>query len=180
MPDLIKPFRLSCMQNMQTIGGKTYLYPTVFFGFSLLDPDAVLSEAKYLETATGGLPAGGFLDMGFPKRTPEVLIAGEARAPAGTTVKARQVDVTVGPVTKRAVVFGDRYWVKDGVLVKLTDATPFEAVPLIPDLAFGNEKHPLNPMGRGCDPDFILQRFGYAALPNIENPRHLVAHPDDR
>lgn len=180
MPDLIKPFRLSCMQNMQTIAGKTYLYATVFFGFGLLDPGAVLSEAQYLETATGSLPAGGFLDMGFPKGAPEVLIAGEARAPAGTSVKAREVSVTVGPFFKRAMVIGDRFWVKDNGAVKLTDATPFEAMPLLPERAFGNEKHPVNPLGRGCEPDVILERLGYAALPNIENPRQLIAHRHDR
>ena len=109
-----------------------------------------------------------------------MLVAGEARAPAGTSVKVREVSVAVGPITKRALVFGDRYWVKEDDAVKLTDAAPFEKMPLIPELAFGNEKHPINPLGRGCDPKFVIERFGYAALPNIENPKHLVAHPEDR
>ncbi len=180
MPDLIKPFRLSCMQNMQTIGDKTFLFPTVFFGFSLLDPDAVLTEASYLETATGSLPSGGFLDMGYPKRVPEVLIAGEARAPAGTMVRAREVSVTVGKVTKRALVFGDRYWVKEKNAIRLAEPQPFESMPLTAELAFGNDRHPTNPAGRGCEPEFIIDQLGYALLPNIEDPGYLIAHPKDR
>src|SRR5262245_23650813 len=180
MPDLIKPFRLSCMQNMQTIGGKTYLYATVYFGFSLLDPDSLLSEAAYLEASTGALPGGGFLEMGYPKGAPEVLIAGDAKAPAGTQVKAHEVSVVVGPMIKRAMVFGDRYWTREHGVVRMSDAAPFESMPLTPALAFGNEKHPLNPAGRGSDPDFVIERFGYAALANIENPNSLVMHPHDR
>jgi len=180
MPDLIKPFRLSCLQNMQTIGGRTYLYATVYFGFSLLDPDSLLSEAAYLEASTGSLPGGGFLEMGYPKGAPEVLIAGEAKAPAGIKVKAREVSVVVGPMTKRAMVFGDRYWTRESDVVRMSDAAPFESMPLTPALAFGNEKHPLNPTGRGSDPDFVIERFGYAALAIIENPNSLVKHPHDR
>ena len=70
MPDLIKPFRLSCIQNMQTIAGKTYLYPTVFFGFSLLDPEAILTEAQYLESATDSLPAGDSSTSAFRRERP--------------------------------------------------------------------------------------------------------------
>ena len=115
-----------------------------------------------------------------PSQSPEILVAGEARAPGGTTVKAQEIGIAVGPVTKRATVFGDRHWVKDNGSVKLTDATPFEAMPLVPERAFGNEKHPQNPKGRGCDTGYVVDRFGYAALPNIENPRQLIKHPNDR
>jgi len=180
MPDLYKPFRLSCIQNIQAIGGQNYLYATVFYGFDLTDPDAVLSEAIYTETAMGNLPMGGFLDPGFPKASPEILIAGEARAPSGTSVKAQEIGVSVGPMTRKATVFGDRHWVNDNGEVKLTDATPYEAIPLTPDRAFGNETHSLNPAGRGCNPQYILDHFGYAPLPNIENPDALIKLPTDQ
>jgi uncharacterized protein YjbI with pentapeptide repeats len=180
MPDLYKPFRLSCIQNIQAIGGQNYLYATVFYGFDLMDPEIVLSESVYTETAMSNLPMGGFLEAGFPKATPEVLIAGEARAPEGTKVQAQEIGVAVGPLKKRAMVFGDRHWVTDNDRVRLTPAAPYEAMPLTADRAFGNETHPLNPEGKGCDPEHVLQHFGYASLPNVENPDRLIKTPADR
>ncbi|MCK7613997.1 DUF2169 family type VI secretion system accessory protein [Roseibium sediminicola] len=174
MPDLYKPHKLSCIQNIQAIGGQHYLYATVFFGFDLTDPESVLSEAVYTETAMSNLPMGGFLDMGFPKGRPEVLIAGEARAPEGSTVQAQEIGFAVGTVKKRAMVFGDRHWVRDNGDVKLTSAEPYAAMPLTADRAFGNETHPVNPAGKGANPHYILEQFGYAPLPNIENPDRLI------
>ncbi|ASP35419.1 DUF2169 domain-containing protein [Labrenzia sp. VG12] len=175
MPDLYKPHKLSCIQNIQAIGGQNYLYATVFYGFDLTDPEVILSEAVYTETAMSNLPMGGFLDMGFPKAQAEVLIAGEARAPEGGSVQAQEVGVAVGPVTKRAVVFGDRHWVKDSNNdIRLSHAVPYETMPLTPDQAFGNETHPVNPEGRGCNPHHVLEHFGYAQLPNVENPDALI------
>lgn len=174
MPDLYKPHRLSCIQNIQAIGGQTYLYATVFYGFDLTDAEAILTEAVYTETAMSNLPMGGFLDMGFPKAVPEVLIAGEARAPEGGTVQAQEIGVAIGSVKKRAMVFGDRHWVNDNGDVRLTPAEPYEAMPLTPDRAFGNETHPVNPAGRGSNPRYILDHFGYAPLPNVEHPDRLI------
>ncbi|MEM5581723.1 DUF2169 domain-containing protein [Roseibium sp. AS2] len=180
MPDLYKPFRLSCIQNMQAIGGRNYLYATVFYGFDLTDPEAVLSEAVYTEIAMSNLPMGGFLDAGFPKSGPEVLIAGESRAPEGTRVQGQEVGVALGPVRKRATIFGDRHWVRDNDAVKMSYAAPYETMPLTPDRAFGSESHPVNPAGKGCDPQYILDHFGYAPLPNIENPDALIKTMTDR
>jgi len=180
MPDLYRPFRLSCIQNIQAIGGQNYLYATVFYGFGLSGTSPVLSELVYTETAMANLPRGGFLDAGFPKSVPEFLIAGEAQAPSGQAVKAQEIGVTVGPVTKRAAVFGDRFWVIEKDEIRLSDAVPYETMPLTPERAFGNETHPVNPAGRGCDPQHVLDRFGYAALPNVENPQALVRAVTDR
>lgn len=180
MPDLFKPHRLSCIQNVQAIGGQTYLYATVFYGFDLTDPEALLSEAVYTETAMSNLPMGGFLDMGFPKSVPEVLIAGEARAPEGTSVQAQEIGVSIGPLAKRAMVFGDRHWVRDNGDVKMSYAEPYQAMPLTPDRAFGCERHPVNPAGKGSDPHYILEHFGYAPLPNIEHPDSLIRTQTDQ
>jgi len=175
MPDLYKPHKLSCIQNIQAIGGQNYLYATVFYGFDLTDPEAVLNEAVYTENAMANLPMGGFLDMGFPKAAPEVLIAGESRAPEGTSVQAQEVGFAVGSVQKRAMAFGDRHWVKaSNDEIRLSHAVPYETMPLTPDRAFGNETHPINPAGKGCNPQHVLEQFGYAQLPNIENPDTLL------
>jgi len=174
MPDLYKPHKLSCIQNIQAIGGQNYLYATVFYGFDLTDPEAILSEAVYTETAMSNLPMGGFLDMGFPKAMSEVLIAGEARAPEGSTVQAQEIGVAVGPVRKQAMVFGDRHWVNDNGEIKLTYAEPYQVMPLTADRAFGSETHLSNPAGKGANPQYILDHFGYAQLPNIEHPNTLI------
>ena len=180
MPDLFKPFHLSCVQNVQPVADEHVLYITVYFGFSLDNPDEVLTEQKYLETAMGHFPEGGFLDMGFPKRSPEVLIAGQSQAPQGTEVKAQDVSVTVGPVTKTFRVFGDRYWIKEPDGIKLRDAEPYEAMPLDAAHAYGGDTHALNPVGKGHAPDLVLDQFGYAALPNIEDPKQLILQHTDK
>jgi len=180
MPDIHKPFRLSCIQNVQPVGDRQFLYVTLSFGFDLMKPDEIVPEAKYLEVSTSQVPLGEAVEPGFGKGCPEILIAGESQAPEGTRIKAQDVSVTVGPVTKTARVFGDRYWVKESDRIVLRDAEPYETMPLKAELAYGSETHSVNPKGQGHNPAYILDHFGYAALPNIEDPRRLILQPTDR
>lgn len=105
----------------------------------------------------------------------------------------RQVDVSVrvGPLGKRARVFGDRRWetVLGGARMSMAD--PFEKMPLVWERSFGgvdatpadpnhHSLEPRNPVGRGFRAKNSEAAIDGARLPNIEDPRHLISTPADR
>jgi hypothetical protein len=105
----------------------------------------------------------------------------------------RQVDVSlrVGPVGKSARVFGDRRWETVIGGARMSVAEPFEKIPLVWERSFGGvdatpadpNHHSLearNPVGRGFRAKNSQAPIDGAGLPNIEDPRHLIATPADR
>lgn len=123
-------------------------------------------------------------ETAFVKPATDVVLIGSACAQSGVT---RQLDVVfrVGPLEKRASVSGDRTWVKRiGGSIGMTDAHPFERIPLTYERAFGGwdrshsnpEKHafePRNPVGTG----FRRARGTFEegiGLPNIEDPKRRI------
>ncbi|MET1412161.1 DUF2169 domain-containing protein [Roseibium sp. HPY-6] len=180
MVKVIKPTKLSCVQNVQTFGSAKYLVATLYYGADLSQADALVSEDQYLSISSGRMPAGTVADLGFPKGQPEVLIAGQAHAPGGIPAQSVEVSVSVGDFRKAALVFGKRFWTRQHRDdFTLTQAEPFESLPLDPRHAFGGETHAVNKLGKGFQIDHVMRQFGYAPLPNIENPKDLVLHPND-
>ncbi|WP_299472581.1 DUF2169 domain-containing protein [uncultured Roseibium sp.] len=180
MVKVIKPTKLSCVQNVQTFGSAKYLVATLYYGADLSQTDTLVSEDQYLSISSGRMPAGTVADLGFPKGQPEVLIAGEAQAPGGIPAQSVEVSVSVGDFRKAALVFGKRFWTRQHRDdFTLTHAEAFESLPLDPRHAFGGETHAVNKLGKGFQIDHVMQQFGYAPLPNIENPKDLVLHPAD-
>jgi hypothetical protein len=125
-------------------------------------------------------------DAVLSKVATDVVLIGSACAPR---MGATEVDVTlqIGPVHKTVRVFGDRYWVNGGA--HMTQPEPFERIPLQYERAFGgwdrgdpdparHEFEPRNPVGRG----FCAKNSTPAdavALPNLEDPRNLIADCHD-
>ena len=104
------------------------------------------------------------------------------------------VDVTfgVGPVVKKAKVFGERRWKKgflgEGSIVKVR---PVDEVPLIWENAFGgtdlswkdSARHDFcaeNPVGRGFMAKKTTLNFDHTLLPNIEDATRLISYPGQR
>lgn len=127
-------------------------------------------------------------DVTLLKPSTDIIVAGRAVAPEGK-VKAMDLQLTVGPVMRSLRVFGDRTWTRNGQAWTISDAQPFDYLPLLWELAFGGsgavvegkepEHEPRNPVGRG----FIASHeddFEGALLPNIEDPAQLIAAPHDR
>ncbi len=180
MVKLIKPMKLSCIQNVQTINAEKYLVATLYFGVDLKQREALVSEDQYLSTSIARMPGGTVPDQGFPKGQAEVLVAGEAQAPEGKAAQSVEVSVSVGGFRKRALVFGNRFWTRQHSNdYTLTQAEPFERQLLEPARAFGGGTHATNKLGKGFQIDYVMQEFGYAALPNIEDPETLILHPGD-
>lgn len=160
------------------------------------DPVPVLDED--VATAFGFLPRdlGGLVEDGV-----ELIVNGVAHAPRGEPVTEMDVSLSVGESVHRVVVIGDRWWIGEGEDAQVSAPTPFVAMPLTWERAFGGTvevwidaaspvgvPHPPNPSGRGMDPAPAAARLveqlgapeGYPrferarALPNLEDPRARV------
>ena len=147
--------------------------------FAAFDPENAAStlrteqdfwkEAPEAFAALGQAPV---MDMNLPKPAAEVLVAGFARTPDNKPVKAMEVSFRVGSTGRRLAVFGDRQRLAGG---GVTEPVPFAAMPLVWERAFGGPDYPLNQAGMGL----LADNAPAEALPNIEDPRHLLLSGDD-
>lgn len=104
--------------------------------------------------------------------------------------QATQVDVSlrVGTLSKTVRVFGDRCWKKSLVGTRPSALAPFDRLPLLYERAFGGrdptgpepEQDARNPVGHGFLARNSRQELDGLALPNLEDPANLIAHPTDR
>lgn len=140
------------------------------------------------DPATSSLSYAG--DLGLPKPATDILLRGHAYAPNGSAPSC-DVRVKVGTTEKQVRVFGNRVW--DGGLfgLRMSDPEPFLKMPLTYELAFGGrdadpekpdavEYEPRNPVGRGLVPKASRAPRKGIALPNLEDPKQLIAGPKDR
>jgi hypothetical protein len=118
----------------------------------------------------------------FKPNTDVVLIA-NATPPGGPDVQT-VVEFSAGPLRKRAIVWGDRFWYRGFLGPSLTSPEPFSEIPMLYERAFGGwdrsaadpNRHrvcPQNPVGVGYQLDFAPEQ-DRLALPNIEDPNDLV------
>ncbi len=121
----------------------------------------------------------------------DVFLVGEAVAPAPGT-RELAVSFRVGSVRKEARVFGARAW-HGGALgvASFSGPEPFERVALVYENAFGGEdtspedrahweREARNPVGRGFRAKRSRTPWERTLLPNLEDPRALIARLDDR
>ncbi len=114
-------------------------------------------------------------DVALYKPHAECLLAGTAHAPRGRPVGVLPVLFQVGPVSKRLAVIGDREW-KRGLLGRTSsEPLPFASMPLVLERAFGGKGFGPNPLGVGHEPSDARW-----ALPNLEDPAHLIDSPRAR
>jgi hypothetical protein len=124
------------------------------------------------------------------KSATDVLVNGHAYAPRGKPVDAMEVSIRVGPLNKRLRVVGNRQWYV-GVTGGLASSPPtkFERMPIAYERAFGGwdttdpdpaqqRLYSKNPIGTG----FAVkeQHLAGHALPNLEDPSHLISSWNDR
>lgn len=134
-----------------------------------------------LETDYGTFP----FDHHFPLSRMDMIVCGDACAPAGRKTREMGVLLSVGSFEYAQHIFGDRQWRKKVTGYRATDPEPFERLPLILANAYGGKltlpygEFPCleNPVGKG----FVLE--GHSAdglpLPNIERPMERVRKPYD-
>lgn len=130
-------------------------------------------------------------DIGLLKPGTDVLLSGTAYAPNGGTVAQAEVSLTVGPVSKTVLVFGDRVWESKLLGAAISAPEPFETMPLIWERAFGgtdstNEVEPQlhgddrNPVGAGFRIAKGQKELDGMAVPNLEQPNEMIRSWKDR
>jgi hypothetical protein len=127
-------------------------------------------------------------EVAFTKPTTDVVLIGHAHAPRPGS-KEMRVALNVGPVSKEAMVYGERIWTKTLGFFTMTRPLPFEKIPLIYEKAFGgwNRSHP-DPSKHTCEPrNPVGTGFVGAAgvdkelgVPNVEDPRAPIRNVTDR
>lgn len=138
------------------------------------------------EPADSSLRAAG--EFALLKPATDVLLVGRAIAPAPDT-RVADVALSVGAVSRKVRIFGDRQWHKNAGRWRASDPEPWQRMPLRWELAFGG----VAPAGEGEVPQFEARNpvgRGFVAegaepvegqpLPNLEDPEAPMADPHDR
>ena len=120
------------------------------------------------------------LDAGLPKARGEFLAYGSAYKSPSLSSQPLLVEISVGAVSKRLAVFGDRRF---NALGGVSPPKAFSSMPITPQNAFGGEGVADNPAGKGgseIPADPVTGASACWPLPNIENPDHLLIQRGER
>ena len=189
------PFRANIAVFPDPRGVET-LYVTVRAAFRLVGAGlAVAEEQRPVQLADeyGGDPARSSLaragEVHLAKPGTDVVLIGEAFAPRSRPASSVDVSISIGPVAKTVRVFGDRIWLT-GASDRISSPEPFVRIPLVYERAFGGvlEARPRHEPDHARIPGTrrawasrgYVARSPARALPNLEDPAHLIAHPDNR
>jgi hypothetical protein len=123
-------------------------------------------------------------DLFHTKSQTDVILHGHAYAPGGKYATQVDVGLRVGNISKKLRVFGDRYWDRGLIGMKVTRPQPFEKIPIVYERAFGGwdqksddpKKHswePRNPIGTGFAVE--AKHLEGQKLPNVEYPKSLIS-----
>lgn len=124
-------------------------------------------------------------DYHIGKPSTDILMIGSACAPAQRPIRQMDVGLQVGSVSKIVRVFGDRFWNRD----QITQPEPFVTMPLVYERAFGGQDfvdglirdtETKNPVGCGFAGRKHLAEVNGLPLPNLECPKQLIHHYNDR
>lgn len=125
-------------------------------------------------------------EVHLAKPATDIALVGTAWSPKG---KAAQLPVrlSVGPLRKEVMVYGDRQWKLGVVNWAATKPAPFESMPLQYERAYGgvyqsdDGKTVLyeerNPVGVGFVGKESRKKIVGLPMPNLEDPAHPVKHP---
>jgi len=127
-------------------------------------------------------------EFGLLKPATDILLTGRAVAP-GPDTRVADVGLSVGPVSRRVRVFGNRHWQRAAGGWRPSEPQPWQRMPLRWELAYGGvaaappEQAPdfeaRNPVGRG----FVArgaEPTHEQPLPNLEDPAAPLADPQGR
>lgn len=173
---IVKPLTLGTLTRTYMIGGERRFVVSALGFFPLGVP--VQRFAMETEQWPGVLKALAAqsaqgmtqpLDEVLPKAHAELLVTGNAYAPAGKPVERMQVTLQAAGVDKTLDVTGDRAWRYDPWL-RIDPPKPFASMPLGYTRAFGGAHHPDNPVGVGYDRNRLAALVGTNSrpMPNVE------------
>ena len=166
MPQIIRPFQLSCNPRVLEHDRKFYYTLSCTLGFDLLTQEIYL-EFDYLFDCIACMGAMPIPDPGLPKPNAEYLVSAKFFAPQGKEVQGGKASIQFGESKKEVYVFGNRRWGSFGI----GEPERMTEMPIDYQHAFGGEGFEINPQGIGFDAEF---------LPNVENPKQLISAKGDR
>lgn len=147
---------------------------------ALSDEQAPLREADEHFGDPGASSVRYEAELGPQKPGTDVVLLGHAWSPSPT--EALDVTLVAGRLRKVARVFGDRAFFRSGAGFSISEPRPFSRMPLVYERAFGGADgesfDPRNPVGVGFSAN--IESADDLRLPNLEDPRRLIASPADR
>src|SRR6185312_15480211 len=149
----------------------------------------VLADEYWGEPGTSSLKYASEAHLSKP--CTDVVVIGEACTPGRRPVSQLDVSIAVADRKKTLRVFGDRMWEKGLFGMRMTDAVPFETMPVVYERAFGGmhlinpEKNevvfePCNPVGRGFAGKRKRDELDGMKLPNLEDPTSPITKPSHK
>ncbi|MFZ6675473.1 DUF2169 domain-containing protein [Undibacterium sp. Xuan67W] len=176
---IIKPLTLGVLHKPYQMGGRNFFVVSAlgFFRLGAVN-ERFLSESLQWPFVTSSLPKGQPLDEVMPKQHAEVIVLGNAYTPGGQPctellVQLCMTDVSGTPsINKCLRITGNRNWSSSIFSTTHSSrATPFSAMPLDYEHAFGGSGHPENPLGRGYAGGRLSALFKRksGAMPNISH-----------
>lgn len=180
MPQILKPSTLSLLFKVERRPAAPSFIVSIFGMFDLMRSDAhrFESEQALWPLAAKLAPPGRVLDIGMPKPCAEVLVGGYAAS--AEPVQRLLLEWAIGPVHKRLLVTGDRYWQAHRSGYMPTEPKPFQAMPLTPARSFGGAGHPTNPDGIGHLAEQLILKGQVVSLPNIEEAEAAIGAIGDQ
>lgn len=168
----MKPQNLALMHKSAQIHSKFCLSMAVCACFALDEaaPNRLIDEQDMWPIIEAAMEKDELFDFGVPKVRGEFLVYGSAFSPK--PVRATEVSIHVGGMTKTLAVFGNHHW----DLMGAENPESFTKMPIRYANAFGGPDFPENPLGKGTLPDAT----GETPIPNVQDPRQLVGSPDDQ
>lgn len=143
----------------------------------------VVTDEYYADPAESSIKiATDFLPT---RKSTGVTLSGHAVVVGGKT-RQMNIGIRVGGLLQKAVVFGDRVGYKN-----VNNPAPFERMQLSWENAYGgldvsheeskhHAAHSANPVGKGFIAKKSTLDLDNVALPNIEDPQHLIRGPFDK
>lgn len=165
---VFKPLQSSLLYKTFEWEGRQRFAISLLLGFKFDSDEAMLEQDvwAFIPAETGG----GILDLCMPKPNGEVLVYGSYYAPGGEPVTEGGVRLKLGPVDKKLLVYGDRYW---RAMVGPSSPEPFRVMPLAYAYAFGGPGFNKNPVGKGMVEVDVYGEMR-RPLPNIEDPSRVM------
>lgn len=128
-------------------------------------------------------------DFVLHKPNTDVVVLGQAHAPEGRKVEQMEVQLRVGPLSKKLRVVGNRRWEKRLGGLVASEPEPFERMPLLFERAFGGtclvadrpeeqQQEDRNPVGVGYWSS--AEQAIDQPLPNVEDPAAPIDSWKDR
>ena len=180
MLKVVKENQHSLLLNHYGRRDRDYLIVSILTFFSFERPEEPLKEKEMWPFVQGEMGDEVILDQGLPKVHAEALLSARCYPPKELTAQGCPISFSLGPLTKKLNVFGNRRWEGYPGLYWISAPEPFTRLDLTWANAFGGPGYDRNPLGKGFKSLPNEKGEKVRPLPNVEYPSDLMGLPGDR